>query len=103
MRKQCYVSSRGEPMNLFMSGEQAELDEMIAASTGAKLRPGPILVLFGNRADRPIRIQHPMLTAVLELGAHSKTCLRLDRPGEPILVPFQFTCRNIEHGHLHAA
>ena len=86
-----------------MSGEQAELDEMIAAAAGAELRPGPVFVLFGHRADIPIRIQHLVLPAVLEAGAHAKTRLGLDRPGEPILVPFQFARRNIEHGHLHAA
>src|SRR5690349_7631789 len=98
--EQCHVGSRCQPMNFPMSSEQAELDEMIAAAAGAKLRPGPVFVLFSHRADIPIRIQHLMPTAVLEACSHPKTRLRLDCPGEPILVPFQFAGGNIEHGHL---
>src|ERR1035441_7382200 len=101
--EQCDISARGESMDFPMSGEEAELSEMIAAAAGTKLRPSPVFVLFSNRADIPIRTQHFVLTAVLEAGAHTKARLRLNRPGEPILVPFQFACGNIKHGHFHAA
>ena len=47
--------------DLSMGGEQPELDEMIAAAAGAELRPGAVLVLLRDRADRPIRVQHLML------------------------------------------
>ena len=58
-----------------MGGKQAELDKMVAAAAGAELRPGPVLVLPGDRADVPIRIQDLMLAAVLERGPDAKARL----------------------------
>ena len=90
-------------MNLPMSGEQAELDEMVAAAAGAKLRPGAVLVLLGDRADVPIRVQNLMLAAVLERGPDSKARLGLDGPRQAVLVTLQVPGGNIQHRHLHAA
>src|SRR5207245_11489159 len=85
--KQRHISSRRQSMNFPMSGKQTELDEMIAAAAGAELRPGAILILAGYRADAPIGVQHFMLTAILEVGADTKTRFGLDRPSEAILMP----------------
>ena len=90
-------------MNLPVGGEKTELHEMVTAAAGAQLRPGAVLVLFGDRANVPIGIQHLVLPAVLEAGPHAKARLGLDGPGEAFGMPFQFADRDIQHRHLHAA
>src|ERR1039458_7874089 len=72
--EQCDISARGESMDFPMSGEEAELNEMIAAAAGTKLRPSPVFVLFSNRADIPIRPQPCVVTPVLKAGARFKDC-----------------------------
>ncbi len=86
-----------------MSGENSELDKMVSASARAELRPRAIFVLFRDRADRPIRVQHFMRAALLEIRADAETRLRLDGAREAILFVFQIAQRNIQHRHLHAA
>ena len=100
--QQRQVSARLEPMDLPMGGEQAELDEMVAAAAGAELRPGPVLVLPGDRAHVPVRVQDLVLAAVFEGGTHAEAGLRFDCAGEALRVPLQFPQRDIEHRHLHA-
>src|SRR5512140_1112617 len=84
--EQRHIGSGCKSVNFAVSGKQAELDEMVAAAAGAELRPSPVFVLFGHWAGVPIRIQHLVLPAVLEAGAHAKTRFSLDCPGESILV-----------------
>src|SRR5207249_8751443 len=52
------IRSRLEVVDFAVRGEEAKFDEMIAAAAGAKLRPGAIFVLAGNRTDRPIGIEY---------------------------------------------
>ena len=76
---------------------------MVAAAAGAQLRPGAVLVLFGDRAYIPIGIHHLVVPAVLEAGPHAKPRFRFNGPGEAFGMPFQFADRDIQHRHLHAA
>src|ERR1017187_2389508 len=46
--------------------KQTELNKMISAPARPELRPRAILVLFRNRADRPIRVQHVLRAAFLD-------------------------------------
>jgi hypothetical protein len=86
-----------------MRREQAKLHEMISAPARAELRPGAVLVLFRDRADRPIRVQHVVRAAFLEIRANAKARLRFDGAREPVLLLFQVAHRNVQHRHLHAA
>ena len=86
-----------------MGSEEAELHEMVAAAAGAELRPGAVLVLFGDRAYLPIRIHHLVVAAVLESGAHAKAGFRFNRAGQAFRMPLQLTDGDIQHRHLHAA
>ena len=76
---------------------------MISTPARAQLRPRAILVLFRHRAERPIRVHHVMLTALLEVRAHAEARLRLNRPREPVLTALQVMHREVQHRHLHAA
>ena len=90
-------------MNLSVGGEKTELHEMVAAAASAELRPSAVLVLFGDRANVPIGIQHLVLAAVLEAGTQAKACFSFDGPRKALGMPFQFADRDIQHRHLHAA
>jgi len=48
VRKQGHVCPRLQIIDFAMSGEQSELDEMIAAAAGAQLAPCAVLVLLGD-------------------------------------------------------
>ena len=103
VRQQRDVCSGLKIIDLRVRREQTELDEMISAAARAELRPRPVLVLFRHPADRPIRVHHLVLAAVLEVCAHAEARLRLDGTCEPVLLPFQVAHRNVQHRHLHAA
>src|SRR2546426_6594571 len=86
MTEQGNVGPRLEAVNPAVRGEQAKFHKMIAAAASAKLRPGAILVLLCNRADRPIGIQNRMVAAFLEVCADAKTGLGLNGARESDLI-----------------
>src|SRR6266542_6969155 len=85
VRQQRQVGSRFKVVDLRVRREQTELHEMVSAPARAELRPGTILVLLGDRADCPIRVQHIVRVAFLETLAHTKACLLLDGTSESVL------------------
>src|ERR1022692_78886 len=89
VREQRHVSARFKILNSAMSIEQTELDKMIPAAARAELRPCLVLVLFGNRADRPIRIQNVVCAAILEIRADADPRLCFDGAREAILLLLQ--------------
>src|SRR5262245_54728178 len=101
VRKQGDIGAGFEVMDLPVHGEKSELPKMISGTAGPELGPSPILVLFCHRADIPVCVHDLMVTAILESGTHTKASFGLDRARKPILVPVQFSRRDIEDGHLH--
>src|SRR5947207_5807626 len=93
--EQCHIRARLKIVNLPVSREEAELDEVISTATRAKLRPCPVLVLLSDGTDRPIGIQHLVLAAISKRRAHAEARLGLDRARQAVLVPFQIAHRNI--------
>src|SRR5437764_13446953 len=76
MAQQRHVFTGRQPLDRFFIGEQTKLDEVISASAGSELRPCPLLVLLRHWAHGPVCLQHFMLAALFERGAHAKA-----RPG----------------------
>src|SRR5215471_12372024 len=85
VRKQSHIGPGREPTNVPMSGEKAKFDKVVPTSARSKLRPCPVLVLFGDRAYMPIVIHDLVLAAILERSAHAETRLSFNRAGEPVL------------------
>src|SRR5580765_4932105 len=85
VREQRQVFAWRKLAELLLHREHAELDEMISAPARAELRPRLVPELLRHRADRPVRVQHVMGAALLEIRAHAEARLRLDGTREPIL------------------
>ena len=103
MREQRQVSPRLKISDFAVRREQTELHKMISTAARAKLRPGLVLILRGDGADRPIRVHHLVFAALSKVRADAEARLRLDGPREPIRPSFQVAHRNVQHCHLHAA
>src|ERR1017187_5283919 len=91
VRQQRHVSARLKILNFAMRGKNSKFYEMISAAARAELRPRLILVLLRDRADRPIRVQHAVRAAFLEIRANAEARLRLDGAREAIQLLLQVT------------
>ena len=103
VREQRDVRSRFKISNRSVSREKAEFNEVVPAAAGAELRPGTVLVLLRDRADRPIGVEHLVFATLFERRTDPETRFRLDRARETVLPPVQVIQADVEHGHLHAA
>ncbi len=83
--------------------ESAELDEVVAGTAGAKLGPGLVLELAGDRGDGPVGVHDGMLASVRETGTDAKAGFGFNGGDESVGAGFDAPDGEIEHGHLHAA
>src|SRR5713101_3442485 len=72
--EECEVLAARESRRVVQHRESAELDEVIAAPTGAELCPGTILQGRGHARHPPIGVHDAVLATRLERGADPETC-----------------------------
>src|SRR4051812_8702774 len=78
MGQQRNIFARRQSLDAVLIGEHTKFDKVIAAAARPKLRPRSVLILPGNRADGPIRLQHLMVATLLEGDPHAKTGFHFD-------------------------
>ena len=88
---------------LRVHGERAELDEVVAASARAELRPRLVAQPVRHRRNAPVFVHHVVLAALLELAAHAEARLALDEVRETIALAGEGVRLAVIDGELHAA
>src|SRR5216684_6627500 len=84
--EECEVLAARESRRVVQHRESAELDEVIAAPTGAELCPGTILQGRGHARHPPIGVHDAVLATRFERGADPETSLTLERARQTWLI-----------------